>query len=94
MADRARHPSIFKVGKVRDDGHTVTITGWGLGLCQDLCQCHRHPVGGMLTIHQDQDTGDLGLHRWRDCDCCTPWTADDLAAVLRDLATVADLAAT
>ena len=30
---RSRKPSVFQVGKVRDDGRTVVISGWGLGLC-------------------------------------------------------------
>ena len=30
---RSHKPSVFQVGKVRDDGHTVVISGWGLGLC-------------------------------------------------------------
>ncbi len=86
-------PSVFQVGKVRDDGRTVVISGWGLGLCASGCACHRHPLAGHLAIAEDQDGGRLGLASFRDggCDCCEPWTADELAAILRDFQTVARL---
>ena len=92
---RSHKPSVFQVGKVRDDGHTVVISGWGLGLCVDACTCHRHPVAGHLAIAEDQDGGTLGLVTFSDggCDCCEPWTADELAAILRDLQAVAGLQA-
>jgi hypothetical protein len=83
------HPSIFQVGKVDDDGTTVVIHGWGLGLCAAGCHCHRHPTGGFLAIADDWINGTVGLVSWRDgCDCCSPWTADELAAVVRDLADI------
>ena len=92
---RSRKPSVFQVGKVRDNGHTVVISGWGLGLCAAACACHRHPSAGHLSIAEDQAGGRLGLTSYRDdaCDCCEPWTADELAAILRDLDTVASLQA-
>ena len=92
---RSRKPSVFQVGKVRDDGHTVVISGWGLGLCASACACHRHPAAGHLSIAEDQAGGRLGLTTYRDggCDCCEPWTADELAAVLRDFRTVWSLQA-
>ncbi len=88
-------PSVFQVGKVRDDGHTVVISGWGLGLCASACACHRHPSAGHLAIAEDQAGGRLGLARYgdADCDCCEPWTADELAAILRDFRTVWSLQA-
>jgi hypothetical protein len=49
------------VGKVRDDGHTVVISGWGLGLCAAGCACHRHPSAGHLSIAEDQAGGRLGM---------------------------------
>ncbi|HZB21484.1 MAG TPA: hypothetical protein VE463_16720 [Blastococcus sp.] len=92
---RSRKPSVFQVGKVRDDGRTVVISGWGLGLCTSGCACHRHPIAGHLAIEEDQAGGLLGLASYTDggCDCCEPWTADELSAILRDLDTVAGLQA-
>ncbi len=90
---RSHKPSVFQIGKVRDDGHTVVISGWGLGLCASGCACHRHPSAGHLAIAEDQAGGKLGLASFRegDCDCCEPWTADELAAILRDFSTLAAL---
>ena len=92
---RSRKPSVFQVGKVRDDGHTVVISGWGLGLCAAACACHRHPSAGHLAIAEDQAGGRLGLASYRDggCDCCEPWTAEELSAILRDFRTVSSLQA-
>ena len=92
---RGHKPSVFQVGKVRDDGRTVVISGWGLGLCASGCACHRDPVAGHLAIAEDQAGGLLGLASYADggCDCCEPWTAEELGAILRDLDTVASLQA-
>ena len=79
------HPSIWQVGTITDG----QPTGWGLGLCRRQCLCHRGR-GGTLTIHQGDD-GSLGLHRYRPCGCCTPWTAQELAAILADLDVIAAL---
>ena len=83
---RSRKPSVFQIGKIRDDGRTVVISGWGLGLCASACTCHRHPVAGHLAIAEDQTGGTLGLVSFCEdgCDCCEPWTADELSSVLRD----------
>ena len=91
--NRSRKPSVFQIGKVRDDGHTVVISGWGLGLCADACTCHRHPVAGHLAIAEDHDGGTLGLVSYREdaCDCCEPWTAEELTGVLRDFEALARL---
>jgi len=88
-----RHPSIFQFGHVDHDGDTVSIHGWGLGLCAAGCDCHRHPIGGCLVIHEDPERGQLGLHSYvtGGCDCCTPWTAAELSAVLRDFTVLAEL---
>ena len=90
---RSRKPSVFQVGTVHDDGRTVVISGWGLGLCASGCTCHRHPSAGHLAIAEDQYGGALGLVSYRDggCTCCEPWTADELAAVVRDLQILAGL---
>ena len=90
---RSRKPSVFQVGRIRDDGRTVVISGWGLGLCASGCACHRHPSAGHLAIAEDQAGGRLGLASYGEdgCDCCEPWTAEELAAILRDLQTVAGL---
>ena len=90
---RSRKPSVFQIGKVRDDGRTVVISGWGLGLCAAACTCHRHPSAGSLAIAENQSEGLLGLVSYREggCDCCEPWTADELAAVLRDFEALAAL---
>ena len=92
---RSRKPSVFQVGKIRDDGHTVVISGWGLGLCALGCACHRHPSAGHLAIEEDQAGGRLGLASFSEngCDCCEAWTADELAAILRDLSTVESMEA-
>ena len=92
---RSRKPSVFQVGKVRDDGRTVVISGWGLGLCATACTCHRHPSAGHLAIAEDQAGGKLGLVSFREggCDCCEPWTAEELAGILRDFRAVWSLQA-
>ncbi|MGY1601387.1 hypothetical protein [Geodermatophilus sp. SYSU D00815] len=90
---RSRKPSVFQIGKIRDDGRTVVISGWGLGLCAAACTCHRHPMAGHLAIAEDQDGGTLGLVSFADggCDCCEPWTAEELSGVLRDFETLSRL---
>ncbi|CCG05566.1 hypothetical protein [Blastococcus saxobsidens] len=90
---RSRKPSVFQVGKVRDDGHTVVISGWGLGLCAAACACHRHPAAGHLAIAEDQAGGSIGLVTFSEggCNCCEPWTSEELAAILRDFAAVAGI---
>ena len=89
---RSRKPSVFQVGKIRDDGRTVVISGWGLGLCAAGCACHRHPSAGHLAIAEDQEGGRLGLVSFHEeCACCEPWTADELAAILRDFAALEGL---
>ena len=92
---RSTKPSIFRVGDVRDDGTAVVVSGWGLGMCAMACSCHRDPVGGQLAIDEDAGTGMLGLacHAEGGCDCCEPWTAEELSAILRDLAAVEALVA-
>jgi hypothetical protein len=84
-----RRPGIFQIGTVRDDGDAIYITGWSLALCAAGCHCHRHPVAGNLTILEDQIVGTLGIVSYRPgCGCCRPWTAEELVAVLRDLADI------
>ncbi len=90
---RTQKPSVFQVGRVWDDGNAVVVSGWGLGLCAPGCACHRHPSAGSLAIAEDQAAGLLGLVSYREggCDCCEPWTADELAAILRDFSSLAAL---
>ncbi|WP_448610628.1 hypothetical protein [Geodermatophilus sp. URMC 60] len=90
---RTQKPSVFQVGRVWDDGNSVVVSGWGLGLCAAACACHRHPAAGRLAIAEDQAEGLLGLVCYREggCDCCEPWTADELTAIVRDLELVATL---
>ncbi|MGY1682125.1 hypothetical protein [Geodermatophilus sp. SYSU D01176] len=90
---RTQKPSVFQVGRVWNDGHTVVVSGWGLGLCVSACACHRHPTTGTLAVAEDQTEGLIGLASYRDggCDCCEPWTADELGAIVRDLGMVASL---
>ena len=92
---RTQKPSVFQVGRVWDDGNAVVVSGWGLGLCASGCACHRHPSAGSLAIAEDQSRGLLGLVSYREdgCDCCEPWTAEELAAILRDFRTVSSLQA-
>lgn len=87
---RTQKPSVFQVGTVWDDGDTIVVAGWGLGLCIAACDCHRHPSTGSLAIAEDHAAGLIGLTSHRDgCDCCEPWTAEELAVVVRDLEMVA-----
>ena len=90
---RTQKPSVFQIGRVWSDGYAVVVSGWGLGPCITACACHRHPSAGNLAIAEDQDQGLIGLvsHRDGGCDCCEPWTADELTAVVRDLEMVAHL---
>ena len=90
---RKPKPSVFQIGKVRDDGHTVVTSECRLGLCASACACHRHPSAGNLAIDEDQAGGRLGLVSFADggCDCCEAWTADELSAILRDFRTLAAL---
>ena len=90
---RTQKPSVFQVGQVWDDGSTIVVSGWGLGLCASGCSCHRHPSAGHLAIDENQAEGRLGLvsHVEGGCDCCEPWTADELSAILRDLQRVSGL---
>ncbi|MEX5717910.1 hypothetical protein [Geodermatophilus maliterrae] len=90
---RSQKPSVFQVGRIWDDGNTVVVSGWGIGLCASACPCHRHPIAGHLAIDEDQSGGTLGLRSFREdgCDCCEPWTADELSGVLRDLQRLAGL---
>jgi hypothetical protein len=92
---RIQKPSVFQIGEVWDDGDSVVVSGWGLGPCVSGCPCHRHPSAGHLAIAEDHDRGLLGLVSFRSggCDCCEPWTADELTAVVRDLEMVASLEA-
>jgi hypothetical protein len=84
---RTQKPSVFQVGRVWDDGNAVVVSGWGLGVCASGCACHRHPSAGSLAIAEDQSRGLLGLVSYREdgCDCCEPWTAVELSAIVRDL---------
>lgn len=92
--NRGRRPAITTIGQVVDDGTTVTVSNWRLGLCLARCRCHMHPVTGQLVLARD-DAGSLGLATFRTdgrrCDCCQPWTADELSALHGFLAKVAAL---
>jgi hypothetical protein len=82
-------PSIFQIGKVHEHGGSVTVSGWGLGMCAPSCPCHRNPADGQLALAEDQTGGSVGLRSFTDdgsCDCCEPWTAAELGAILRDVA--------
>lgn len=79
-------PGIYQIGSVHDDGHTVTIRGWGLTYCAARCDCHTP-----LRIDETPDAGKLGLLHNRACDCCRPWTVGELQDVLRDVVDVAAL---
>lgn len=87
---RATHPAIHQVGRVVDTGDTLIVSGWGLGVCAAECACHYSPSTGQLAIHQDQVDGHLGLVSYMPggCTCCEPWTAFELADVIRDLADI------
>jgi hypothetical protein len=89
-------PSIFQLGSVHENGASVVVSGWGLGMCAPACRCHRNPVDGQLALAEDQAGGSLGLHSFSpdgQCDCCEPWTSGELQAILRDVAAVQSLEA-
>jgi len=89
-------PSIFQLGKVHDNGPSVIVSGWGLGMCASSCRCHRNPDDGQLTLAEDQTGGSLGLRSFTttgDCDCCESWSSAELAAILRDVAALGALEA-
>jgi hypothetical protein len=82
-------PSIFQLGKVHDNGPSVIVSGWGLGMCATSCSCHRNPEDGQLALAEDHTGGSLGLRCFADggrCDCCEAWTSAELSAILRDVA--------
>lgn len=93
---RGNRPAIYQLGRVHEDGDQVVISGWGIGLCATNCPCHKHPWTGHLVIAQDQDNGTLGLASYPaetpsagpPCPCCQPWTHEELAQVVRDLADI------
>ena len=87
----SQKPSIFQLGKVHDNGPSVIVSGWGLGMCATNCRCHRNPEDGQLALDEDQAAGRLGLVSFTEsgsCDCCEAWTSAELAAILRDVAVV------
>jgi hypothetical protein len=85
----ARRPGIYRVGHATIEGDTLHLHGWGLTWCQARCRCHAGPFG-QLRIAQNHTTGTLGLVTYRPgCYCCTPWTVDELVAIVRDLAHIA-----
>jgi hypothetical protein len=81
------HPAILQVGEVIDDGRTVLIRRWMLGRCASQCRCHQHPANGQLYIAENPMAATLGLRSFAPggCDCCQPWTAEELATIVRDL---------
>src|SRR3954452_6635623 len=84
----ARQPALERIDHVHDIGNGyLFVTGWDLGSCVTGCPCHRHPDSGQLAIDQDQTRGRLRLvsPAAGGCHCCEPWTAYELADVLRDL---------
>lgn len=93
MGERGRRPGIYQVGSVVDTGTHMIVRGWGLTLYAAACPCHRHPQGGGLVFVEDRIAGTFGLRSFRPCTCCEPWTAEELAAIISDLADVAWLEA-
>ena len=55
----------------------------------------RDPSAGHLAIDEDQAGGRLGLVSFADggCDCCEPWTSEELASILRDFQALSGLEA-
>jgi hypothetical protein len=87
-------PSIFQLGSVHENGASVIVSGWGLGMCVSACRCHRNPADGQLALAEDQAGGSLGLRSFTvdgQCDCCEAWTSGELQAILRDVAAVGAL---
>lgn len=86
-------PRIVNVGAVTEDleSEEIRIHGWGLGPCAANCACHRHPETNQLSLLEDAVNGRLGLTTYRDdCECCEPWTVEELAAVVSDLRSISD----
>src|SRR3954453_22694058 len=82
-------PSIFQLGKVHEQGSSVIVSGWGLGMCASSCRCHRNPDDGQLALDEDQSGGSLGLQSFTatgSCECCEAWPSAELSAILRDVA--------
>lgn len=79
-------PGVLKIGTVRTVGNMTTVEGWGLATCARHCSCHHKPSDGQLSIFQNEQLGLLGLVSFRTgCNCCVPWTADELAAIVTEL---------
>ena len=80
-----------------DAAHDAMECGLDPSLVQMLQDAGLDPVQvediAHLAIAEDQAGGRLGLASFAEgaCGCCEPWTADELAAILRDLSTVASL---
>jgi hypothetical protein len=82
-----RRPGIGEIGKVRDNGTTATAYGWGIGQCAARCTCHRD-LDGRLKLYEGRD-GSLGLVSYRaDCDCCQPWSVEELRSIIAELAQI------
>lgn len=82
-----RRPGIFQIGEVIVDEETVQVRGWGLCLCFAQCRCHFHPASGSLYVFEDDDRGLLGLQSFAPggCNCCAPWSTEELHDVLATL---------
>jgi hypothetical protein len=82
--------AITRVGTVKRLGSITAVTGWTLGLCLRGCDCHRDPHTSGLTIRQGAN-GQISLAKYRVCDCCEPWTWQELQGFLTDLAAIQKL---
>lgn len=84
-----RRPAINQIGKVTDDGEIIKVSGWGISWCAARCTCHLIVAAGFhLRLHEGDD-GSLGLATSRPgCDCCQPWTVEELTAITAELAEI------
>lgn len=90
---RVNHPGIVSVGEVIERGTTLIVRRWGLDLCANRCTCHRSPIDGQMHIEENQRRGAVGLKRYRGCNCCAAWEADELMSICRDLKAIQDFQA-
>lgn len=80
-------PIINTIGLVTHVGMVTHLSGWHLTTCLRRCACHNNPLTNSTSLLKT-DNGQLGLHKYRACYCCEPWTAVELEAFVISLAEI------
>jgi hypothetical protein len=88
--DKRAKAGITTVGTITHRGSIITIAGWTLIRCLRGCNCHQHPQTRTISLKQGA-SGQVGLAKYRVCDCCEPWTWQELEGFLTDLAAIEEL---